>query len=70
MDQNWALDLVFCHFFKSGLLVFLEIEEDDSLGHCLTTSRGKTHEKNFGDPKLGLKVGFLPFSQGCIISFP
>ena len=35
--------------------------------HCLTTSRGKTHEKNFRGPKLGPKLGFLPFSQGCII---
>ena len=33
--------------------------------------RSKTHEKNFGGgPKLGLKLGFLPFSQVCIISFP
>ena len=34
--------------------------------YCLTTNRGKTHEKN-GAPKLGPKFGFLPFSQSCII---
>ena len=36
----------------------------------LTSSRGKTHEKNFGGPNLGLKLGFLQFSQVCVISFP
>ena len=30
----------------------------------------KTNEKNFGGPKLGPKLVFLPFSQGCIISCP
>ena len=25
--------------------------------------RGKTHEKKFVGPKLGLKLGFLPYSQ-------
>ena len=32
----------FCHFLKFGSLVFLQIAQDDSLEHCLTTSRGKT----------------------------
>ena len=40
---------------------------------CLTTNRGKTHGKNFGGPKLGLKFRFLLFAslaflditQGC-----
>ena len=33
--------------------------------YSLTTSRGKTYEKKFRGPKLG----FLPISQGCIISW-
>ena len=30
----------------------------------------KTHGKKIEGPKLGAKLGFLPFSQGCIIRFP
>ena len=49
-----------------GLIPFSqEVAQDDSLEHCLTNSRAKTHGKNFVVTKLGLK-----FSQGCIISFP
>ena len=32
---------------------------------CLASSRGKTHDENFG----GSKLGFSPFSQVCIIVF-
>ena len=60
----------FCHFFKFGSLVLQEIAYYDSMKHCQNTSRGKIHEKSFGGPKLGFKLGFLPFSQSCIISFP
>ena len=60
----------FVIFLKFGPLVSLEITLDDSLEHCLTISRGKTHEKNFRGPKLVPKLGFLLFSQGCIITFP
>ena len=60
----------FGHFLKSGQLVFLEIAKDDSLEHCLTTNRDKTHGKNFGGPNLGPKLGVLAFSQDCIIIFP
>ena len=35
----------------------------------LTNSRGKSHEKKFRGSKLRLKLGFLPFSQGCLIGF-
>ena len=36
-----------------------------------STSKGKTYEKKLGEGgKLGLKLGFLPLSQGYIISFP
>ena len=34
-----------------------------------TTGRGNTHEKNFGDPKLSPKLGFLSFYQSCVFSF-
>ena len=60
----------FVIFLKFGPLVSLEITLDDSLEHCLTISRGKTNEKNFRGPKLVPKLGFLSFSQGCIITFP
>ena len=50
----------FVIFLKFGPLVFLEIAQEDSLEHCLTTSKGKTHGKNFGRPKLYPKLGFLP----------
>ena len=40
-DPKSALKLGFCHFFKFGLLVFLEIARDYSLQHCLITSREK-----------------------------
>ena len=49
----------FVIFLKFGPLVFLEIAQEDSLEHCLTTSKGKTHGKNFGRPKLYPKLGFL-----------
>ena len=45
--------LNFCHFSKFGLLVFLKIAQDSNLELCLTTIRGKTHEKNFGCPNVG-----------------
>ena len=61
---------VFCHFYKFVLLVFHKIAHNDSLQQCLTSSRGKIHTKKiflpqFGlkEPKLGLKLGFLLFSQ-------
>ena len=46
----------------------------NSLQQHLTTSRGRIYEKNFG-PKFGPqvlvpKLGFLPFSQLCFVSFP
>ena len=36
---------------------------------CLSTSRGESHEENFGGPKLGPKSDFWELSQVCIISF-
>ena len=68
----------FCHFLEFGSEVFLEIAYDDSLRQCLTSSRVVELEqtkKKFGPklgpnrPKLGPKLGFLPFSQVWFISF-
>ena len=38
---------LFFHFLKFGSLIFLYIAQDDGLEQCLTTSRNKTHEKNW-----------------------
>ena len=59
---------------KLGFLSYLQVWvisfSGNSLEHFLTTSKGKTHKRNFEGPKLGPKLEFLPFYQGCIISFP
>ena len=39
---------VFRHFLKFGSLVLLEIAYNDSLQQYLTSSGGRTHEKNLG----------------------
>ena len=39
----------FFQFLKFGSLVFLEIAYSDSLEQCITSSRDKTHKKNFRD---------------------
>ena len=44
---------LFCHFLQFGLLVFLEIAYSDSLEQCITSTRGKTHEKSFLELTLG-----------------
>ena len=49
LGLKWGL----CNFFVFGSLVFLEIIYNDSVQQCLTSSRGKYHEKNF----CGLKSG-------------
>ena len=61
----------FCHFFKFGSLVFLEITKVDSLEHCLSTSRFNTHEKKKkkGGPKLGLKLSFSHFLKVASLVF-
>ena len=69
--------LGFCHFLKFCSLVFLEIVYNDSLQQCLTSSiEIRSTKKNLEPkceskgPKLGLKLGFLSFSQVLFISFP
>ena len=55
---------LFCHFFKFGSLVFLEMAQDDSLEHRVTPSRGKTHEKNLGGAQIGSEIRvFVIFSR-------
>ena len=46
---NQSQNKVFYHFIEFGSYIFLEI---DSLRQCLTSSRGKTHDKNFWGPNL------------------
>ena len=46
--QKWTQNLVFCHFLKLSLLVFLEIVYNHSLQHCIISSRSKTYKKIFG----------------------
>ena len=65
MDLSQVQNQVFCHFLEFGSYVFLEIESKDSLRQCLTSNRGKTHEKKFGAQvwvkwtKIGLKISFF-----------
>ena len=60
--------LGFLPFSQVWSLVFLELAYNDSLQQCLTSSTCKIHEKILGPkfgskgPKLGPKLGFLPFS--------
>ena len=55
--------MFFYHFLKFSWLVFLEITYSGSLQH-LTCSRGKVHEKKFGDPNLGLILCFFAIFSG------
>ena len=52
MAQHRTQNEVFCYFLKFVSLVFLEIAYNDRLQQCLTSSRGRIHEK-FWAPKLG-----------------
>ena len=61
---------------NSRKIVFLEIAYNDSLQHCITSSRGKAHKKSFcgpnlgrSKPKSGPKLDVLPFSEVWFISF-
>ena len=46
--QSRSQNQVFCYFLKFASLVFLEIAYSDRLQQCVTYSRGKMYEKNFG----------------------
>ena len=62
----------FCHFLWFGSLVSLKIAYTEGLQLDITSSRGKTHKKNWGSnlgqngPKSGPKLRFLSFSQVCL----
>ena len=45
--KSWTKISFFCHFFKFGSLVFLDITQDFSLGQCVASSRAETSNKNF-----------------------
>ena len=53
IGQNQAWKYVSYHFLKLGWLVSLEIAFSDSLQPCVTSSRGKIHEKKIWGPSLG-----------------
>ena len=55
-DLNHAQNEVFGNFIKFGSYIFLEIEYDECLRQCLTSSRGKTHEKQV---KTGPEIRFF-----------
>ena len=64
MNQNRAQNEVFCHFFKFGSLVFLEIAQDYSLERRLNKSRQKNPCKKFGRPQIGSEIrDFAIFSR-------
>ena len=69
---NQAQNEIFTHFIKFGSCAFCEIEYDDSLRQCLTSSRGKIHEKNFGpqiltkQQKMGSEIRFLAIFSSLI----
>ena len=77
MGLNQAQNEMFRHFVEFGLYVFPKIAYNDSLRQCLTSSRGKTHDKSFLRPKFGPNGpksnpklgGFLSFSKVIFISF-
>ena len=81
LDSKWGflpISWVWIICFLEVRLISLKfLGYDDSLRQCLTSSRGITHEEKFwgpkfgpNGPKLGPKLGYLPFSQVWFISFP
>ena len=58
------------HYFGRAIIEANQKDFLEGQSPTLTNSRVKTHEKKCWGPKLGLKLGFLPFSQGCLIGFP
>ena len=64
-----SLKLGFLPFFQICFISFPGIALDDSLEHCPTTSRVKTHEKNFAGPKLGSKLEFCHFLKVASLFF-
>ena len=68
--QNPAQNQDFCDFLKFISLVFFKIAYNDSLQQCITSSRGKTYKKKFGDQiwgKTGQNHQFLGLQIGSKI---
>ena len=66
--------LGFSYFLKFGSLVFLEITYNDRLQQCLTSRRGKTHEKKKfwnkiwakNEPKSGPQLFFFAIFSSLV----
>ena len=41
-DPNWVRNEEFCHFLKVASFYLIDIAQDCSLGHCLTSRRAET----------------------------
>ena len=73
--QIWAFNYIFCHFLRLGSLFFLKIAYSDNLQQCLTSSRGKIHEKSFWTQvwvesvKIGSKVKFFAIFSSLSVTF-
>ena len=67
--KEHAQNQFFCHFFKFGSLVFVEIAQVDSLEHFLTTSVDKTLESNFWGPKWVQNQGICHFLKVASLFF-
>ena len=74
---NQVQNEVFRHFLEFELLVFLEIAYNYRLQQCLTSNLGQSHVKIFEnqnlaphEPNWSPKLGFSPFSEVWLFSFP
>ena len=69
MGQNRAHNQVFWHFFRVGLLVFLEIAQDDSFDYCLTLVEVKALKKISEVPNWIRNQGFCCFLKVASLVF-
>ena len=73
--QICAWNNVFCHFLRFGSLFFLKIAYSDTLQQCVTSSRGKIHEKRFWTQiwvesvKIGSKIKFFAIFLSLSVIF-
>ena len=69
MGQNRFQNYIFGRFLNISSLVFLYFAQDNSLEQCLTTVRGKTHDKNYWSQiwtkqvKIGSQIKFFIISS-------
>ena len=69
-SQNRTQNSFFCHFLKFVSLVFLEITYNDAAIHLEEVKITKIFFGLQCGPKSCPKLGFHPFSQVWLISFP